>query len=50
MWLGGLMWVGGLLGVGGGKGYVGTPLKLFAPPPPSYAYEASEQQNNGHQT
>ena len=51
------MWVGGLLGVGGGggggggggKGYVGPPLKLLAPPP-SYAYEAPEQQNNGHQT
>ena len=41
---------------GGGKGYVGPPLKLlgglFPPPPPpsSDAYEAPEQQNNGHQT
>ena len=50
------MWVGGLLGVGGrGKGYVGPPLKLLGggglpAPPLSYAYEAPEQPNNGHQT
>ena len=38
---------------GGGEGW--PPLKLLGgphlpPPPPSYAYEAPEQQNNGHQT
>ena len=37
---------------GGGGGW--PPLKLLGgphlPPPPSYAYEAPEQQNNGHQT
>ena len=40
-------------GGGGGKGYVG-PLSNYLggafPPPSSYAYEAPEQQNNGHQT
>ena len=45
---------GWIIGGGGGKGYVGPPLKLLgggpSPPPSSYAYEAPEQQKNGHQT
>ena len=32
--------MGGLLGEGGGgKGYVGPPSQIIAPPPSSYAYE-----------
>ena len=39
----------------GGGGWGWPPLKLLggpppSPHPPSYAYEAPEQQNNGHQT
>ena len=41
--------------IGGGGGGCWPPLKLLGgphhpPPTPSYAYEAPEQQNNGHQT
>ena len=40
---------------GGGVGplsnyWVGLTPPPLPPPPPSYAYEAPEQQNNGHQT
>ena len=49
---------GWIIGGGGGGGGGWPPLKLLGgphppsppPPPPSYAYEAPEQQNNGHQT
>ena len=42
----------GLLGGGveGGGGPLSNYWVGLNPPPPSYAYEAPEQQNNGHQT
>ena len=43
---------GWIIGGGGGGGLAPSQIIGWAspPPPPSYAYEAPEQQNNGHQT
>ena len=39
-----------MVGGGGGGGLAPSQIIGWASPPPSYAYEAPEQQNNGHQT